>query len=172
VYQAHQGSRKQGVAVARQNTHKTKYEVTPAGSSGARVIDIEEAQRLRRERRMAIARKRRRAEKPTEAEIAVATETARRSWISGKRIVYILISIAILAMGGASGLHILDLQAESRDAEAALQQQLELKGKLEEELSLVSDPSYIETQARERLRMIKGGETLYVFDEPEEDNSQ
>ena len=158
--------------MARQNTHKTRYEVNPSGSSGARVIDIEEAQRLRRERRMIAARKKRRPEKPTEAEVAVAAETARRSWTAGKRIVYILVAVAILAMGGVSGMHILDLKAEAKEADVALQQQLEQKSKLEEELSVVSDPSYIETQARERLRMIKDGETLYVFDEPEEDNSQ
>jgi hypothetical protein len=32
---------------------------------------------------------------------------------------------------------------------------------------MVSDPEYIEEQARERLRMVKKGETMYVFEDPD-----
>lgn len=46
------------------------------------------------------------------------------------------------------------------------------KARLEEELKNVSDPKYIEQQARTQLRMIFPGEILYILPEKTEENNE
>lgn len=134
----------------------------------ANVIDIEEAQRIRRERRAA-AVKSRRVKVRNEHKMA---ERSRKSFIAGKRLLYLIFVVLCIIIAVIAVSHISALQSEKADANNALQQKMDQQVRLESELSVIANPEYIEEQARERLRMIKKGETLYVFDADKEDNSR
>jgi cell division protein FtsB len=153
--------------MARQNAKKQT-----GGDSYSRVIDIEEAQRLRRERRAAAVAGRKKAVTTREAEPESAAEVARVGNGAARRLIYLLIALVMLGLICMAGLRILDLKAEVADAERKLALNTEEKARLEKELAMLNDPTYIEAQAREHLRMIKNGETLYVFADPQEDNTR
>jgi cell division protein FtsB len=153
--------------MARQNAdHKTHKEARNYDTS--KVIDIEEAQRLRRERRRAVAK----SKKQKAEEIPSEEEYTGKGWAAGRRLVFCLVAVAILALVIVSVTRVLTLKADRAAVEKELSTKIELRERLKEELSMVNDPKYIEDQARERLRMIKQGEILYVFENSEEDNSQ
>jgi cell division protein FtsB len=152
--------------MARQSAKRQTEEKTRAGSQ-SRVIDIEEAQRRRKARRAAAAKGRKRA-----AATASVAEATRGGWTAGRRLIYVLITLVVLAFVVISGLRILDLKADEASAERSRALMIEEKARLEKELAMLNDPAYIEAQAREQLRMIKKDETLYVSEDSKEDNSQ
>jgi cell division protein FtsB len=156
-----------GFLMARQGARRQIDEKARMGNK-SRVIDIEEAQRQRRERRVAATKGRTR---PTMAPEPVA-EAVSAGWTAGKRLIYAVAVLVVLALVVISGIRILDLKAEAVTAERALEVTMEEKARLEKELTMLNDPAYIEAQAREQLRMTKKDETLYVFEDSEEDNSQ
>jgi cell division protein FtsB len=165
-----------GVHMARQNTKRQTTEKTNAGGY-SRVIDIEEAQRIRREKRAAAAKGRKKAvpaPKPVPEPIVAesAVEPVRTGNGALGRVICLLLAVAMLVLIVISGIRILDLKAEAEEAKRALAISMEEKADLEQELAMLHDPAYIEAQARERLRMIKDGETLYIFEDPQEDTTQ
>ncbi len=93
----------------------------------------------------------------------------RRKLQRNRRIAIFVVIIALLAaMVGVSLYHIMTLRAEQAKLKAENKTLTEEKKDLEKELKKVNDPEYIEKLARERLHMIKKGETLYVFPDDSE----
>lgn len=121
------------------------------------VIDIEAARQKRKERRELSAAGR--ALKQTEEE-----PTRRRSIKNlRRRIIYGLALIAVAVIIGTSVFNVISLKMEEAHAKAELSALKAEKKALQEELSVVDSKEYIEQQAREQLRMIQPGETLYVL---------
>ena len=142
-----------------------RHQLSPHPS---RIIDIEKAQEYRKvKRREATKSAKRKARQER------AAEGGRRgSFITGKRLVYLAILAFVLTISTVSGAKVISLQAEAREARGALDAKEAEKARLNKELDMADDPGYIEDQARDKLRMIMKGETLYVFSTQEEDNSQ
>ncbi len=86
-----------------------------------------------------------------------ANKNTRRGYLTA--FIALIIFIAI----GFSMINIVSLKMQEAEAAELKQKLLLEKEKLQSELSLVNDPSYIEQQARIKLSMIKPGETLYIF---------
>ncbi|MDR0518621.1 MAG: septum formation initiator family protein [Clostridiales Family XIII bacterium] len=131
-------------------------------------INIEEAQQARREKRehsakcaKAALKARRRKVKASKA----AAERARRSFVAGRRIVILCVSVACVFFVGTSAFRIMDLKGQQAKAADILESKTEQQARLESELAGLQDKEYIEEQARERLGMVKNGEVLYIFDE-------
>lgn len=139
-----------------------------ARSNNMAVIDIEDAQRIRRERR-AEAVKSRRVKARKER---TAVEHSRKSFIAGRRLIYLTFMVLSIVIAVINMSHISSLQSEKADAAAVLKDKTDQQARLVSELSVIATPEYIEEQARERLRMIKKGEILYTFDSGKEDNTQ
>lgn len=81
------------------------------------------------------------------------------------RSIYLIVFLAGLAVVIYYAYSVFQVQSEQQRAEeekTALQAE---KARLEEELKYVTDPSYIEQQARTELRMIRPGEILYILPE-------
>lgn len=81
------------------------------------------------------------------------------------RSLYLIVFLAGLAVVLYYAYSVFQVESEQQRAEeekAALQAE---KARLEEELKHVTDPSYIEQQARTELRMIRPGEILYILPE-------
>ena len=135
----------------------------------SRIIDIEEAQEKRREKRKASVKAR---NKKMRKDAVVAQGGKQRSFITGKRLIYLTVILLIMTITAISGISVLNLKAEAANTVRTLSAKEAEKSRLEKELSQVDASKYIEDQAREKLRMIKDGEILYVFEAPEEDNSQ
>ncbi|MDR2157047.1 MAG: septum formation initiator family protein [Clostridiales Family XIII bacterium] len=158
VYTGSKGECMAGAGAKRRSEDRVK-----AGGT-SRVIDIEEAQRIRKEKRISAAKTRKRvvaAETPV-TDVAVGKSGAAVRWIC-----LIAILLALLSMF-LSGIRILDLRAEAAKAERLLALRTEEKTRLEKELAALNDPEYIEAQAREQLGMIKNDETLYVMEDEKE----
>ena len=132
------------------------------------IIDIDKAQAYRREKRLEAMK----ASKRRERRDHDTPDGKRKSFITGKSLVYIAILAFIITIGMISGAKVISLQAEAREAKTTLNAVAAEKAQLEKEFAMANDPGYIEDQARDKLRMIMKGETLYVFSAQEEDNSQ
>jgi cell division protein FtsB len=130
------------------------------------VIDIEEAQKERREKRSQALKSRRRKVKSAKVE----AEKARRSFITGRRFILICVTAAVVFFIGSSAFRIIDLKGREEKSIDELKVKTEQKARLEGELSMLNDKEYIEEQARERLGMVKQGEVVYVFDEKDDKN--
>jgi cell division protein FtsB len=124
-------------------------------------VDIEAAQRARRERRAQALKTRRRKVKAAKVE----AEKARRSFITGRRFILICVTASVVFFVGSSAFRIVDLKTQEKEAAVELQAKMEQKARLESELSVLHDREYIEEQARERLGMVKQGEVVYVFED-------
>ena len=89
----------------------------------------------------------------------------RRVRINGFRLIISVIIIMLLIVFALSIHNVIKLKKEQGELirqNEALQQK---KAQLEEELASVNDKSYIEEQARKRLKLIKPGEILYILDD-------
>jgi cell division protein FtsB len=125
------------------------------------VINIEEAQRERREKRAQALKVRRRKVKVAKVE----AEKARRSFITGRRLILVSVTVAVVFFVGSSVFRIIDLKTQEEKATELLKVKTEQQARLEGELLMLKDKEYIEEQARERLGMVKPGEVVYVFDD-------
>lgn len=159
----------------------TKRREKSQTTAGRHVIDIEEAQEERRRKRQQAAaskrRKKRQEEKDRQEEIRATTtpearSKKRRKKVTTKRILIFVIVVAILAFFAGTAVQVVKLHMERNDVEKERDAKKAEKNRLEKELTRINDPEYIEEQARDRLRMIRQGEILYVFPEEEEDNSE
>ncbi|MDR1292657.1 MAG: septum formation initiator family protein [Clostridiales Family XIII bacterium] len=124
-------------------------------------MNIEEAQRERREKREQALKTRRRKVKAAKAE----DEKARRSFITGRSLILVSVAVAVAFFVGSSAFRIMELKTQEEKAAELLKVKTEQKARLEGELLMLKDKEYIEKQARERLGMVKPGEVVYVFDE-------
>jgi cell division protein FtsB len=88
---------------------------------------------------------------------------ARRSFITGRRLVFFAIAVTIAVLVAVPLREIQELRREADAAKSELQLKEEQKANLEAELAKLHDPKYIEQQARDRLRMVKKDEIIYIY---------
>jgi len=141
---------------------KKRYEKTENHRSKvAQIIEMEDAQKRRKEKRAELLKQEkvmRRREK--------AAEKASRPKMSAAKILAVC---GILVIAGLvfvfNGYRIIDLNLNKAVYEKEYEEKLAEKARLEKELSLVDDLEYIEQQARARYHMLREGEILYIFPE-------
>jgi len=127
----------------------------------SQIIEIDEAQKRRKEKR---ARQVRQETAQVRRE-KVQTKAPRPNMsLSKKLAVCGVLVIAVLVLA-SSGYRVIDLNMSKAVYENRYEEKLVEKARLEKELSHVDDPEYIEQQARNRFRMLREGEILYVFPE-------
>jgi cell division protein DivIC len=95
----------------------------------------------------------------------IDSEDTRRKNTKNNRRRYLtaLIFLVIFTIIGFAMVNIVSLKMQEAEAATLNQKLLQERERLKAELALVDNPLYIEQQARMKLRMIKPGETLYVF---------
>lgn len=130
--------------------------------NNSQVIDMEQARKQRLEKRKAErakeeAKAKAAARQNTRGKMAIRKNRARR------RIMIGLVIVLILGLFSFSIFNIFSLKREQHDAEAQKRELIEEKEQLEKELEEVNDISNVEEQARDQLRLIKPGETIFLF---------
>lgn len=135
--------------------------------NNSQVIDMNEARRLRQQKRQ--AEKEREEEKlryaasqKTRGKMAIRRSRNRR------RLLVVVIAVSLIGVITFSLLNVISLKKEQREVMQQAEELQQEKERLEKELSEINDPENIEQQARDQLRLIKPGEKLYMF--PEEIN--
>jgi cell division protein FtsB len=131
------------------------------GSYPAVVIDIEDAQEERKKKRQE-ALSQRRAKVRWERDEAVSEVTAS---VRVRRVLCVVVIIIMFLLVAAQGKEILDLKKQESAAERELAGYQEMQARLEKELKSVDDPAYVEAKAREKLKMIRPGEILYIIED-------
>lgn len=125
----------------------------------SQVIDIEEARRKRQEKRSRQHKKGRLNQRPaSERPVRASVKQARKR----RSIIYAAIIFAIVAVIGVSVYNIVTLKQEQKELIRQQQELKEQKAELKEELEQLSNPAYIEEQARTQLRLVLPGEDIYV----------
>ncbi len=132
----------------------------------SQVIDIEEARRKRQEKRK---KQQQRSRQQEELVQRAATRSRVKAGRRKKNITYAVIILCIIAAIGVSLLNIVSLKSEYNEAKAVNEQLTEQKEELEEQLKDTTEDEYIEKEAREQLRMVKPGETVYIV--PNQDDA-
>jgi len=125
---------------------------------------LEEREQRKQNREMEVARK-----KACEAPEPVPS-VRRKAKNVRKRFMYLAVIIVLLLALGIQVYHIYSLAKEREELTLnryALEKERE---RLEEEWNNVNSTEYVEQQAREQLKLIMPGETLYIFPK-KEDNS-
>jgi cell division protein FtsB len=92
---------------------------------------------------------------------------ARRSFVTGSRLIIVVAVIVIAILGVRSVYDIRGLRDNAASAKKELQLKEEEKANLEVELGRLRDPEYIEKQVREQLRMVKSNEIIYIYKDDE-----
>jgi cell division protein FtsB len=133
-------------------------------ANGHNIIDIEDAYARRKKDRAAASAAVKHRRKKAKA-VRSEAEKARRGFVAGRRIAILAAVIAAVCMLFLSGSQISDLRSQEAQAKDELAQKQDQLTRLEGELSVISDPEYVEEQARNRLRMVKPDETLYIFED-------
>jgi cell division protein FtsB len=87
----------------------------------------------------------------------------RKVGIFAYRKFYVAISLILLIVAGVYAVRIAALKTNEARVTAEFEAAMDKKARLESELEHIDDPSYIEQQARTRLRMVKPGEIYYVL---------
>ncbi len=130
--------------------------------NSSQVIDMEKAREERLEKRRA-----ERAKTEAKAEAAAGRRTRGKMAIRRnrmrRRIAIVVVVLAVLALFSYSIINIISLKKEQHEAVEKKQELLEEKKQLKKELDEVYDLSNIEEQARDQLRLIKPGETIFLF---------
>ena len=125
----------------------------------SQVIDIEEARRKRQEKRK---KQQQRTQHQEEFAKRQATKSRVKAGRRKKHITYAVIIFAIIAAIGMSAINIVSLKAEYKEAEKQNQQLQEQKADMEQQIKNSSKDKYIEEEARQQLRMVKPGETVFI----------
>lgn len=133
----------------------------------SKVINMEEARTARREKRKALIEAE--AEKRGKADEKNSARNKARK--SRRRFIYAAVFIAIAAIIVGSAYNVLSLLEEKADMEAEQQSLIEMKERLQEELSNVNTPEYIEQQARSQLRLVMPGEILFILPKEDKENA-
>lgn len=131
--------------------------------NNSRVIDMDEAREKRQAKRKAQrdARKKREAAKikepPTRGKRAIRRKRNRT------RLMAALVIVAVFAVLAGSGVHVISLLKERHQLDKQHEALLQQKAELEKKLEGAEDKQALEDAARQELRLIKPGETLYMF---------
>ena len=141
-----------------------KSENTGKRRNGAsHIIEIEEAQKRRKEKRAEQIKQekvQKRREKAREKANIPKMSKEKKLALFGVLVIAFLIFIS-------SGYRIIDLNLNKAVYEKVYEEKLAEKARLEKELSMVDDPEYVRQQARNRFNMLREGEVLYLFSEKE-----
>lgn len=147
---------------------RTKEQNEKRRKGRSQIIEIEDAQRRRKEKRVELLKREkisRRREK--------AAAKASRPKMSGSKKLMVggVLALAVLAFV-FNGYRIVNLNLDKAVYENAYEEKLAEKARLETELTQVDDPAYIEQEARDRFHMLREGETLYIYPEGEAPEAQ
>ena len=130
----------------------------------SRVINMEEARQQRLQKRQT-AREEAERERTASDEWRIRRKRALRKKQSFRRILVGLIIVVMLGFLCASITGIVMLKKEQHEVLKKQEQLKEEKAKLKEDLKNINDKESIEEQAREKLKLVKPGETIYIPDE-------
>ena len=130
----------------------------------SRVINMEEARQQRLQKRQT-AREEAERERTASDERRIRIKRALRKKQSFRRILVGLIIVVMLGFLCASITGIVMLKKEQHEVLKKQEQLKEEKAKLKEDLKNINDKESIEEQAREKLKLVKPGETIYIPDE-------
>ena len=97
------------------------------------------------------------ARQHTAGKMAIRRQKRRRKILTG------LIIVGIIGAMSLSLVNIISLKKEQHDVLAEQEQLKQQKQELQKELENISDSENIEEQARNQLRLIRPGETLYML---------
>lgn len=130
--------------------------------NNSQVIDMDEARKKRlakrrEEKAREEERARRHARQSTAGKMAIRRQKTRRRILIG------LIVVCIIGAMSLSLINIISMKKEQSDVLVQQEQLKREKSSLEKELENISDSDNLEEQARNQLRLIKPGETLYMF---------
>ncbi len=133
----------------------------------SRVIDMDEARQQRLEKREQVQEEELR-ERTASDERKLRRRRALRKKQSRRRIIVLAVCAALVLFLCLSVFNILKLKSEEREA---LKKQEQLKAQqeqMEEELKDVDKEENIEDLAREKLKLTKPGETIYIPESEEQ----
>ncbi len=133
-----------------------------------KVIDITEERELRRKRR---AEKRIEEEERQRLEKEKKLSNRQKKQRKNRRLVHFLATLLIVGLLAYSAIDIVSLRMQQKEV---LKQNEELKKEKEEkenELKNAEDEEYVRQKARETLKLIMPGETLYVVPTEEKENN-
>ena len=130
----------------------------------SRVINMEDARKQRLQKRQN-AREEAERERTASDERRIRRKRALRKKQSFRRILVGLIIVVMLGFLCASITGIVMLKKEQHEVLKKQEQLKEEKAKLKEDLKNINDKESIEEQAREKLKLVKPGETIYIPDE-------
>ena len=133
--------------------------------SKGRVVDFNKA--LEEKQKKQQAEKAERADKePVEISDRTEASVKRKKKQHHRRLgLYALVIIVLLAVVGLLAHNAIQLKVEESQLKSKINELEKKKAELKEEKKAVSDPDYIEQQARKQLKMIKPGEILYILPE-------
>ena len=133
----------------------------------SKIIDMEQARQERQRTRM---KDETRQQSRTEASPETAARQSSRKLKLRKRkqirrrIIFAVLAL-VLIVGAVSFGRIVMLKHELRQAEKQQEIYQKEKEQLEKEMEEINDLDHLEEQARDQMRLIKPGETLYIFPE-------
>ena len=111
-------------------------------------------------------RRQKRAELKSKKEIAAEKKQASEENRKKRRKFLLMAVAALIIIAAVFGNRVYNILMLSKEKAEAEQRLLEINytiGRLEDELSRIKSPEYIEQQARNQLRMIYPGERLYII---------
>lgn len=126
----------------------------------SQVIDMAEERELRRERR---AQKRIEEEQQQRLEEEKKLSARKKKQRRNRSLVYIALILVIVGLLAYSAADIVSLKLEQRELLKKNQELKEIKEAKQNELENSEEDAYVEQKARETLKLIKPGETLYVL---------
>lgn len=139
----------------------------------SQVIDMEEARRARRDKRAAaLAEARLREEEKQHKEKQREEAAKRKARKANRRMIYIVVTCAILITIGLSAFNIITLTIEKHELQQKNEMLAQTRDELKHELENADSPDYIEQQARTHLRLIKPGEVLYILPKYDADGNE
>lgn len=140
----------------------------------SKVIDMEQARKERQER----LEKRRKARPPREQTYkkevgesppTSARQSRRRTMLrrrkQGRKLLTIAVCAGLIILMSFSVGHILVLKHDLHQAQNQQEEYLEEKKQMEKDMEQIDDLDRLEEQARDQMRLIMPGETLYIFPE-------
>lgn len=140
--------------------------------SKGRVVDFNKA--LEEKERKKQAEKAKRSEnEPVEISDRSEASVKRKKKQHHRRLgLYALVIIILLVAAGLLAHNIIELKVEESKLQSQINQLEKKKEELKEEKKAVTDPDYVEQQARKQLKMIKPGEILYILPNQEETKTE
>lgn len=124
------------------------------------VIDLKEERKKRRIKRKEEALKKEQRKTKSRAKRVVSPRKAGKK--ARRRFLFLIIFLVILAVAVIYVYNLSLLKKAENDAITHQQSLEKEKTRLQQELTQVNSPEYVEQQARKQLRMIKPGELLFV----------